>query len=123
MATLTSATCSRSPRGSRPPKVVSAPNGTTAKAANAQVAEMIGASRYGVISMCCRERLPGAPRGGQRATPLLDVRVVLVPEVFERRQHRRHRRVAERAQGLPRDVRRDALQQIHIARLPFTAFD
>ena len=43
-ATLTSATCSLIGSGSRPKNVVSAPNGTTAKAANAAVAEMIGAS-------------------------------------------------------------------------------
>src|SRR5262245_7509686 len=43
-ATLTSATCRCIEPGSHPKSVVSAPNGTTAKAANAQVAEMIGAS-------------------------------------------------------------------------------
>ena len=41
---MTSATCSRSGSSSSPNNVVSAPNGTTANAANAAVAEMIGAS-------------------------------------------------------------------------------
>jgi hypothetical protein len=44
IATFTSATCSFSGSRSRPNSVVSAPNGTTANAANAHVAEMIGAS-------------------------------------------------------------------------------
>src|SRR6185503_15151746 len=43
-ATLTSATCNRIGSSSSPKKVVSAPNGTTANAENAAVAEMIGAS-------------------------------------------------------------------------------
>src|SRR3954470_24332152 len=42
-ATLTSDTCSLIGSCSRPKKVVLAPNGTTAKAENAAVAEMIGA--------------------------------------------------------------------------------
>src|SRR5690242_13508879 len=42
-ATFTSATCSRKPCGSHPNKVVVPPNGTTAKAAKAHVAEIIGA--------------------------------------------------------------------------------
>src|SRR4030095_14015607 len=44
IATLTSATWRRSPSGIHPKSVVSAPNGTTANAAKAQVAAMIGAS-------------------------------------------------------------------------------
>ncbi len=44
IATLTSATCSRNPSGITPKSVVSAPKGTTANAAKAQVAAMIGAS-------------------------------------------------------------------------------
>jgi hypothetical protein len=44
MATLTSATCRRSGSFSRPNSVVEPPKGTTAKAANAHVAEMMGAS-------------------------------------------------------------------------------
>ncbi len=49
-ATLTSATCSFSGSASRPKNVVSAPNGTTAKAAKAAVAEMTGARRKSTAS-------------------------------------------------------------------------
>jgi hypothetical protein len=53
----------------------------------------------------------------------VNVGFVFVPEVLQSGQHRRHRRVAERAQRLPRDVLRDARQQVQIAHLPFAAFD
>ena len=49
-ATLTSATCRRSGSSSSPKNVVEAPNGTTANAANAAVAEMIGASAKRIAS-------------------------------------------------------------------------
>ncbi len=60
-------------------------------------------------------RVPRPPRRGQRAAPFLDVRLVLVPEMLQRRQHRRDRGVAERAQRLAGDVARDAREQIEIA--------
>src|SRR5437764_487161 len=67
--------------------------------------------------------LPGSPFSWQRAAPFLDVRFVLVPEVLQRGQHRRDRRVAERAKRFPGDVAGDAAQQIQIAHLPFAALD
>ena len=53
-------------------------------------------------------RLPRAPVGRQRAAPFPDVRLVLVPEMLQRRQHRRDGGVAERAQRLAGDVAGDA---------------
>ena len=188
IATLTSATCSFIGSSSRPKNVVSAPNGTTAKAANAAVAEMIGASakskrvgrlrpqlllehqlddvgerlqqalrpdavraeallqerrdlpldvhhhrrrgeqhgedeerqddagRRGAGSSVRRPTgVPRAPLGRQRAAALADVRLVLVPEVLQRREHRRRGGVAERAERLAGDVAGDAGEQIEIA--------
>src|SRR4051794_8547941 len=230
IATLTSATCRRSGSSSSPNSVVDAPKGTTANAANAAVAEMIGASAKrsgsaafgrssslnislmpsakgcsgpcqppragrsrccssaasrrsthtiaaaefssmmktksvrticatskGVIKnkgnhegtkttkkhennrsaffVCLRElrdfvvalmrshRVLRAPWGRERAAAFLDVCLVLVPEMLQRRQHGRHRRVAEGAQGLAADVARDAREQIEVARLPLATLD
>src|SRR5947208_959812 len=74
-------------------------------------------------SSVCADRMPGAPVRLQRAAPFLDVRFVLVPEVLDRRQHRRYGRVAERTQRLAGNVSRNAEQQVEIAHLPATALD
>src|SRR5262245_44523617 len=66
---------------------------------------------------------PASPRCRQRAPMLPDVRLVLVPEMLERRLDRRDRGVAERAERLAADVARDARQQIEVAQLPLTLFD
>src|SRR5262249_5665361 len=71
----------------------------------------------------CSYGLPRAPVGRQRAAPFGDVRLVLVPEMLQRRQHRRDGRVAERAQRLAADVVRDAREQIEVAHLSFAALD
>src|SRR3954464_7368151 len=68
-------------------------------------------------------RMAGAPVGGQRAVPRLDMRFVLVAEVLEGRHHRRDRGIAEGAQRLAADVGGNAGQQIEIAHLSFTALD
>src|SRR5262249_34431986 len=67
--------------------------------------------------------LARAPLGGQRAASFLDMRLVLMPEMLQRRQHRRDGGVAEGAQRLAADVGRDAGEQIEIAHLPFAALD
>src|SRR5256885_11397914 len=78
-----------------------------------------GGSRASVRS----DGLPRAPVGGQRAPPLPDVRLVLVPEVLQRREHRRDGGVAERAQRLAGDIVRDPRQEIEIAHLAVAPFD
>src|SRR6476646_1997963 len=83
----------------------------------------ICAARNGVIALVGRHRVPGAPFGRQRASPFPDMGLVFVPEVLQRRQHRRHRRVTERAQRLAPDVGRNAGQPLQISRLAFTALD
>src|SRR5262245_36381103 len=69
------------------------------------------------------ERLSSPPVRRERAAALADVRFVLVPEVLERREHRRDRSVAERAQRLAGNLSREARQQIEVAHLPFAALD
>src|SRR5688572_24505701 len=59
-------------------------------------------------------RVLRAPVGRERATSFSDMRLVLVPEMLQRRQDRRHGGVAERAERLARDVGGDARQQIQI---------
>ena len=71
----------------------------------------------------CAYGLSRPPFGGQRAAAFLHVRFVLVPEVLQSREHRGDGGVAERAQGLPRDVVGDVLQQIEIAHLALASFD
>ena len=63
------------------------------------------------------------PRGRKRAAAFLDVRLALVPEMFQRRQHRRDGGVAERAERPAADVVRNAREQIEIAHLPIAAPD
>src|SRR5262245_30192275 len=77
----------------------------------------------GVSMSVGTDRLSGTPVGGQRAAVFANVRLVLLPEMLERRRHGCDRGVAERAERFPRDVRRDAGQEIEIARLPLAPFD
>src|SRR4051794_27475066 len=74
-------------------------------------------------SMCHLEAARCSPARGQRAAALSYMGLVLVTEMLQRRQHRRDRGVAERAQGLAADVARDALQQIEILHLAFAVLD
>src|SRR5262245_7509688 len=67
--------------------------------------------------------LSRAPVGRQRAPSFPDVRLVLVPEMRQRSQHRRDGGVAERAQGLAGDIPGDAVEQVEIAHLAFTSLD
>src|SRR5262249_13790518 len=83
----------------------------------------IWATRSGVISRVRSHASERAPGRRQRAALLPDVRLVLVSEVLQRRPHGRDGGVAERAERLAADVRRNARQQIEIARLPFSGFD
>src|SRR3954463_2961550 len=83
----------------------------------------IWAARNGVIDSVRSHRLPRAPLGWQSASAFSNVRLVLVPEMFQRRHHRRHRGVAKCTERFPRDISRDAAQQIEIAHLTFAAFD
>src|SRR6266496_3046028 len=69
------------------------------------------------------DRLPRPPRRGQRAPPFPDVRFVLVPEMLQRRQHGRDRRVAEGAKRLAGNIRRNILQHVQIPRLPVALLD
>ena len=64
-----------------------------------------------------------APVGRHRAAPFAHVRLELGAEVLHRRQRRRRRGVAERAQRLADDVVADADQQVDVAHLPFAALD
>src|SRR5688500_15207584 len=64
-----------------------------------------------------------APVGGHRTAPLAHVRFEFGSEVLDGGQRRRRRRVAERAQRLPRDVAADAHEEIDVAHLPFAVFD
>src|SRR5262249_28056277 len=232
IATFTSATCRRSGSFSSPSSVVSPPNGTTEKAANAAVAEMIGArakrsasaargrssslninlmtsasgcsrpcqrTRVGPMRCCSAaarrrsthtipaaadnsatktktmstscatssgvigyrdhegtktrrrttpalskpffvdlralrafvvpspsvgsHRLGRAPGSKQGTAVLANVRLVFVAEMLQRRLHRGDRGVAEGAQRLAADVRRDAREQIEIAHLPLAVLD
>src|SRR5438874_7214667 len=83
----------------------------------------ICAMKRGVGISVSSDWLPRPPVGGQRAPAFLDVRLVLVTEVLQRRHDRRHRGVAEGAERLAGDVRRDVRQQIEIAHLSFAALD
>jgi len=76
-----------------------------------------------MVVLVSRDGVARAPLGRQRAASLPDVRLVLVPEVLQRRQDGRGCRVAERAQRFPGDVVRDAQEQIEIAHLAFAALD
>src|SRR4051812_45311020 len=62
-------------------------------------------------------QLQGAPVGRQRTPALLDVRFVFVAEMFQRREHRRDRRVPERTQRLAADVPGNAGEKIQVAEL------
>ncbi len=64
-----------------------------------------------------------APVGRHGAAAFADVRLVLGAEVLDRRQRRRRRGVAERAQRLADDVVADADQQVDVAHLPFAVLD
>src|ERR1700738_3718842 len=68
-------------------------------------------------------RLARAAVGGQRGAAPFGVGLALVPEMLQRRQHRRHGGVAERAECLAADVVRDAGEQIEVAHLPFAMLD
>src|SRR5438270_13524589 len=59
----------------------------------------------------------------KRTASFRDVRLVLVPEMFQRRQHRRDRGVAEGTEGLAGDIPRNAREKIEVAHLPFSALD
>src|SRR5262249_12102589 len=76
-----------------------------------------------IVALVGSYRLARTPRGRQRASSLANVRLVLVPEVLERRDHRCRGGIAERAQRFAGDVRRDAREQVEIAHLAFAAFD
>ena len=65
----------------------------------------ICATRNGVMRATACD---AAPVGRQRAPAFPDVRFVLVPEMLQRRQHRRDRGVAEGAERLAGDVAGDA---------------
>src|SRR4030095_6637581 len=81
-----------------------------------------GLVRVPRVSSCLRDAsfsvrsdgLPRAPVRDQRAPPFPDVGLVLVPEMLQRRHHRRDGGVPERAEGLAADVGRDARQEIEI---------
>src|SRR5262249_3841173 len=60
------------------------------------------------------DRMPRAPVGRQRAAALADMRLVLVPEMLDRRQHRGDGGIAECAERFAGNVSRDAQQQIEI---------
>src|SRR5262245_54354671 len=79
--------------------------------------------RVFVASSVRPHRLSCAPIGRQGAPSFPDVRLVLVPEVLQRRQDRRDGGVAERAQGLAGDIAGDAVEQVEIAHLAFTSLD
>src|SRR5262245_13530311 len=88
----------------------------------------IWAASNGVIaerrsSMGPLERPGRPPWRRHRAPPFPDMRLVLVPEVLERRDDGRDRGVAERAQGLAGDVGGNARQQIQIPHLPVAPLD
>src|SRR5437762_2832457 len=83
----------------------------------------IWAMSKGVIGSVSGHRVASAPRRGNGAPPFPDMRLVLVPEVLQGRQHWRRGGVAEGAQGLAGDVARDAQQQIQIAHLPAATLD
>src|SRR3954464_4101407 len=68
-------------------------------------------------------KLQGTPVGRQRTPALLDVRFVFVAEMFQRREHRRDRRVPERTQRLAADVPGNAGEKIQVAELALAPFD